>query len=46
MDFTDFSLIYPDERTKKAHERGTSMPDIDMFTLQELFLSVRRGRSD
>ena len=38
MDFTDFSLIYPDERTKKAHERGTSMPDIDMFTLQELGL--------
>ena len=38
MDFNEFSLIYPDERAKKAHERGTSTPDIDMFTLQELGL--------
>ena len=38
MDFTDFSLIYPDEKTKKAHDRGTSVPDIDLFTLQELGL--------
>ena len=38
MDFTDFSLIYPDERSKKEHERGISVPDIDMFTLQELGL--------
>ncbi len=38
MDFTDFSLIYPDEKAKAAHDRGTSVPDIDMFTLQELGL--------
>ena len=38
MDFNTFSLIYPDEKTKKDHERGISTPDIDMFTLQELGL--------
>ncbi len=38
MDFHDFSLIYPDEKSKKEHERGAATPDIDMFTLQELGL--------
>ena len=39
MDFHEFSLIYPDSNAKKAHDRGIDVPDIDMFTLQELGLS-------
>ncbi len=38
MDFTDFSLIYPNAETRKAHDSGKSVPDIDLFTLQELGL--------
>jgi len=38
MDFSEFSLIYPDAEAKKAHDSGKSVPDIDLFTLQELGL--------
>ena len=38
MDFNEFSLIYPSEESRKKHERGECVPDIDMFTLQELGL--------
>ena len=38
MDFTDFSLIYPNSDARKAHDSGKSLPDIDLFTLQELGL--------
>ena len=38
MDFYEFSLIYPNADTKKRHESGSSVPDIDLFTLQELGL--------
>ena len=38
MDFNTFSLIYPSEEIKKKHDRGECVPDIDMFTLQELGL--------
>lgn len=39
MDFHDFSLIYPDEETRKRHNSGADVPDIDLFTLQELGLT-------
>ncbi len=38
MDFNEFSLIYPNEATRRRHESGECMPDIDLFTLQELGL--------
>jgi len=38
MDFNNFSLIYPDAESKKNHESGKYLPDIDLFTLQELGL--------
>ncbi len=38
MDFTSFSLIYPTPDAKRAHESGRDVPDIDLFTLQELGL--------
>lgn len=38
MDFTEFSLIYPNKETRKAHEDINALPDIDLFTLQELGL--------
>ena len=38
MDFNEFSLIYPSQETKQAHETGKAVPDIDLFTLQELGL--------
>ena len=38
MDFSEFSLIYPDAEAKKAHDSGKKVPDIDLFTLQELGL--------
>ena len=38
MDFTNFSLIYPDNLTRQMHDRGLEVPDIDLFTLQELGL--------
>ena len=37
-DFSQFSLIYPNEESRRAHEEGTAKPDIDLFTLQELGL--------
>ena len=36
MHLTNFSLLFPDECTKKEHYSGTSTPEIDMYTLQEL----------
>jgi len=38
MDFNEFSLIYPSEEIRKKHDRGECVPDIDMFTLEELGL--------
>ena len=38
MDFTEFSLIYPDEVSRRKHESGENTPDIDLFTLEELGL--------
>lgn len=38
MDFTNFSLIYPDNLTRQKHDRGLEVPDIDLFTLGELGL--------
>ncbi len=38
MDFNEFSLIYPTESTRRRHENGECVPDIDLFTLQELGL--------
>lgn len=38
MDFNTFSLIYPDEASRKRHDSGECVPDIDLFTLQELGL--------
>ncbi len=38
MDFNEFSLIYPSDEIRKKHDRGESVPDIDMFTLEELGL--------
>jgi DNA mismatch repair ATPase MutS len=39
MDFHEFSLIYPHEESRKQHELGNKVPDIDLFTLQELGLT-------
>ena len=36
MKLDNFSLIYPDEQTQRDHLSGKSVPDIDMYTLQEL----------
>ena len=45
MDFNTFSLIYPDEASRKRHDSGECVPDIDLFTLQELgLLEIRDGR--
>lgn len=38
MDLTNFSLIYPDEKTLKAHYSGADRADIAMFELEELGL--------
>lgn len=38
MDFSSFSLIYPDEASRRRHEDGTDAPDVDLFTLEELGL--------
>ena len=38
MDFQNFSLIYPNEKSRKKHDKGETNPDIDLFTLQELGL--------
>ena len=39
MDFTNFSLVYPNAAAKQRHESGKDTPDIDLFTLEELGLS-------
>ena len=38
MDLTNFSLIYPDEKTLKEHYTGKDRADISMFELEELGL--------
>ena len=38
MDLTNFSLIYPDEKTLKSHYSGADRADIAMFELEELGL--------
>lgn len=38
MDFNEFSLIFPSAQAQKKHDSGESIPDIDMFTLEELGL--------
>ena len=38
MDFNEFSLIYPTEEHRRRHDSGECVPDIDLFTLQELGL--------
>ena len=38
MDFSEFSLIYPSVDAKRRHDSGECVPDIDLFTLQELGL--------
>ena len=38
MDFNEFSLIYPTPEARLHHDDGTEVPDIDLFTLQELGL--------
>ena len=39
MDLTNFSLIYPDEKSLKAHYAGEDRPYIPMFELEELGLT-------
>ena len=39
MDFHEFSLIYPHEESRKQHDLGQNVPDIDLFTLEELGLT-------
>ncbi len=36
MDMSNFSLIYPDTASRAEHLSGKRLPDIDMYTLQEL----------
>lgn len=36
MDLTNFSLLFPDEKTKNDHFAGIECPDIDMYTLEQL----------
>ena len=47
MDLTNFSLIYPNEKTLKAHYAGSDKADISMFELEELgmldILELRSG---
>ncbi len=38
MNFNEFSLIYPTPQAKNEHAQGKNVPDIDLFTLQELGL--------
>ncbi|MBQ8342304.1 MAG: hypothetical protein IJY22_08040 [Clostridia bacterium] len=37
-DFHDFSLLYPNGETRRAHYAGTDRPNIDDFTLEEMGL--------
>ena len=36
MKLENFSLLYPDAESYRAHLSGVDVPDIDMYTLQEL----------
>ena len=36
MKLENFSLLYPDGQTQNDHLAGRDVPDIDMYTLQEL----------
>ncbi len=36
MDLANFSLLFPDESSKKSHYSGINCPDIDMYTLEEI----------
>ena len=36
MDLTNFSLIYPDEKSKQDYYSGKDRPYIDMYTLEQL----------
>ncbi len=36
MSLTNFSLLFPDESSKRDHYAGINCPDIDMYTLQQL----------
>ncbi len=36
MKLENFSLLYPDGKTQEEHLAGVNVPDIDMYTLQEL----------
>ncbi len=36
MKLENFSLLYPDSKTQQEHMAGVNVPDIDMYTLQEL----------
>ena len=36
MKLENFSLLYPDGKTQNEHLAGINVPDIDMYTLQEL----------
>ena len=36
MKLENFSLLYPDGKTLQEHLAGVNVPDIDMYTLQEL----------
>ena len=36
MKLENFSLLYPDGKTQNDHLAGVNVPDIDMYTLQEL----------
>ena len=38
MDFTNFSLLYPDLESQRRHFSGELMPDMEMFVLDELGL--------
>jgi len=38
MNLLNFSLLFPDEGTKKNHYSGIDCPDIDMYTLEQLGL--------
>ena len=36
MNLSNFSLLYPDEKTRQEYYSGKTLSDIDMYTLQEL----------
>ena len=36
MDLTNFSLLFPDEKSKQEFYSGNSRANIDMYTLQQL----------